>query len=57
MAANTPKPKPGKPAPAAEPLIELEDLSVNFGMLVITVSTCRKPRFCNPVEYLPCASK
>src|SRR5262249_29956209 len=30
-APNTPKAKAGKPAPAAEPLIELEDLSVNFG--------------------------
>jgi phospholipid/cholesterol/gamma-HCH transport system ATP-binding protein len=31
MAANITKAKPGKPTPAAEPLIELEDLSVNFG--------------------------
>ena len=31
MAANISNVKPGKPAPTAEPLIELEDLSVNFG--------------------------
>src|SRR5690349_17341518 len=31
MAANASKAKAGKPAPSAEPLIELEDLSVNFG--------------------------